>query len=122
MTFIRDVVRSLPRREILLDKPSRPPVLIWSDAMYETKAAEPAAGGFVALFPAESEPGLEEEILSLTRRDKQLLRSWTCRHDAKAVHRTARDPAVGRVVEETTGYTRGSEVGDRDRYRPSLKP
>ena len=31
--------------------------------MYETKAAEPAAGGFVALFPAESELGLEEEIL-----------------------------------------------------------
>ena len=31
--------------------------------MYETKAAEPAAGGFVALFPAEPELGLEEEIL-----------------------------------------------------------
>ena len=63
VTFIRDVVRSLPRREILLDRPSRPPVLIWSDAMYETKAAEPAAGGFVALFPAEPELGLEEEVL-----------------------------------------------------------
>ena len=31
--------------------------------MYETKAAEPAAGGFVALFPAEPELGIAEEII-----------------------------------------------------------
>lgn len=64
LAFIRDVVAFLPPREILLERPTRPPVLIWSDAMYEPGRAgkpEQAAGGFVAIFPAE--PGSPEEVI-----------------------------------------------------------
>ena len=64
LEFIRDVVVFLPPREIRLGRPDRPPVLIWSDAMYEPGRRgkpEQAAGGFVAIFPEE--PGSPEEVI-----------------------------------------------------------
>jgi hypothetical protein len=53
LKFFRDSVRSLPRRELSLDTAPLPPVLVWTDAMYEAKSAVPARGGFVVVVPAE---------------------------------------------------------------------
>ena len=55
LRYLIDVLRVLPPRTLLLDLPSRPPVLVWTDAMYEHNGGgEPAAeGGFVVVEPAE---------------------------------------------------------------------
>ena len=74
--FIRDVLRALPRREIFLDRPSRPPVMIWSDAMYETSSPQPAAGGFVAIFPEEGHDQPEEVFFSSDVTSSEVMRSF----------------------------------------------
>lgn len=53
LRFLYTVVRALPRREIDVTRHARPPVLIWSDAMYERTGTVPARGGFLVHFPAE---------------------------------------------------------------------
>ena len=55
MRFLRAAVAVLPRREISVDRAPRPPVLVWSDAMYERTAAVPARGGFLIVVPAEGD-------------------------------------------------------------------
>jgi hypothetical protein len=53
LLYLRDVVEQLPRRTISLARPSRPPVLVWSDARFESSSPEPAGGGFVIVIPSE---------------------------------------------------------------------
>lgn len=53
LKFFKGSIGALPRREISTDTAPRPPVLVWSDAMYERKADVPARGGFVVVVPAE---------------------------------------------------------------------
>ena len=55
LSFLKDVVEQLPPRVISLDVAARSPVLIWSDAMWEAEAMEPAGGGFVIVIPEEGE-------------------------------------------------------------------
>jgi hypothetical protein len=53
LAFFKGSLRSLPRREISLDTAPRPPVLVWTDAMYEANSAVPARGGFVVVVPGD---------------------------------------------------------------------
>ena len=55
LTYLQEIVRYLPPRVIHLWRDERPPILVWSDAMYEAGADRPAMGGFVVLVPAEGE-------------------------------------------------------------------
>ena len=55
LNFLRDVVSELPPRILSIERPWRPPVLVWTDAMYEAKAAVPARGGFIVIVPEEGD-------------------------------------------------------------------
>ena len=53
INFLKEVVRHLPRREIVLTEDDRMPIIVWSDARYERDAVEPAQGGFVVFVPGD---------------------------------------------------------------------
>jgi hypothetical protein len=53
LLFLTNVVRLMPPVEYEIDKPFRPTILVWSDAMWEPSAPVPAQGGFVILIPGE---------------------------------------------------------------------
>ena len=61
LEFLAGVVRTLPPLKVMLDRPTRPPVLVWTDASYECKDPQPAKGGFVVYIPPE--PGVSEQTL-----------------------------------------------------------
>ena len=73
--FIKEVIKTLPRREILLEKPVRPSVLIWSDAAY-ARRAKVGTGGFVALFPAEGPTQPEEVYFAQDKTDPKVMRKF----------------------------------------------
>ena len=49
LAFIRDVVAFLPPREILLERPTRPPVLIWSDGAAEREGTINTIGFLIGI-------------------------------------------------------------------------
>lgn len=59
LTYLKSVLVAKPPVEIRLDAPARPPVLVWSDAMWEPGKAEPAVGGFVVIVPGDTDASPE---------------------------------------------------------------
>ena len=59
LIYLKSVPAAKPPIEIRLDVPARPPVLVWSDAVWEPKKADPAVGGFVVIVPGDTEDAPE---------------------------------------------------------------
>ena len=79
LEFLRQIVDNLPRREIRLEADYRMPVVVWSDARYESDAGDPAQGGFVVYVPPEGEEA-ERWIACSHITPPEVVAIWDPRH------------------------------------------